>query len=158
MEPAQIAGRCVESVGNVGEVDVQRPPDLQQPGAEQAVLVELDLADLFEPADVPRHDLVKIDIALAEVVLVDRDPVVGSRRPSIGTACSPQSPSGEVRRNIVKAVAIERESRDLTAAQPDAHTAPSTTVIPPTLSLKRKVKFYRISTNAFNSSTKFSCK
>jgi len=75
--PVQVTGRRVESDCQVGGVDVQRPAHLQQPGAEHGRLVEPDFTDLFELADVLRRDLVEIDIALAGVILVDRDPVVG---------------------------------------------------------------------------------
>src|SRR5262249_54098858 len=81
--PTQSAGHRIEGVGGPKGGGVKRPPHLQYPAIEIDGLVELDLADLFELLDVPRAKLVEIDVALAGVVLVDRDPVVGSRPSSV---------------------------------------------------------------------------
>src|SRR5919108_1852858 len=48
----------------------------RRPAAEPDRLVELDFADLLQLADVRRRDLAQIDVPLAGVVLIDRDPVL----------------------------------------------------------------------------------
>src|SRR6185437_9394028 len=74
--PAQLACSRIDRVSSTQRGNVERAPHFQQAAAEHYRLIEPNLADLFQLADISRRDLVQIDVTLAGIVLIHGEPPV----------------------------------------------------------------------------------